>query len=142
MKISVDAQIAIRSFAQSLIAGDFGPDDSRDGRSEFFLKYPSTVGQAMAVFLYRLELDQAGRVLNHDEAEDRVHQYILWNVFRKKSRLCHLVMTNWGLCTWTIRHHLTNNRQWLVIPVKFTVIEILQGTFGALPASNQVDIHP
>jgi hypothetical protein len=58
MKISIDAQIAIRSFAQSLIAGDFGPDDSRYSRSQFFLKNPNIVGQAMAVFLYRLELDQ------------------------------------------------------------------------------------
>ena len=33
MKIGLDAQVAIRSFAQSLIAGDLGPDDSRDGRS-------------------------------------------------------------------------------------------------------------
>jgi hypothetical protein len=81
MKITIDAQIAIRSFAQSLIAGGFGPDDSRDGRSEFFLKNPSIVGQAMAVFLYRLELDQAGRVLNHDEVEDRVYQYIQWKRF-------------------------------------------------------------
>ena len=81
MKISVDAQIAIRSFAQSLITGDFGPDDSRDSRSQFFLKEPSIVGQAMAVFLYRLELDQVGRVLNHDEAEDRVYQYIQWKCF-------------------------------------------------------------
>ena len=81
MKISVDAQIAIRSFAQSLITGDFGPDDSRDSRSQFFLKEPSIVGQAMAVFLYRLELDQVGRVLNHDEAEDRVYQYIQWKHF-------------------------------------------------------------
>jgi hypothetical protein len=78
MKISIDAQIAIRSFSQSLIAGDFGPDDSRDGRSQFFLKDPSIVGQAVSVFLYRLELDQDGRVLNHDEAEDRVHQFIRW----------------------------------------------------------------
>jgi hypothetical protein len=81
MKISIDAQIAIRSFAQSLIAGDFGPDDSSYSRSQFFLKNPSIVGQAMAVFLYRLELDQAGRVLNHDEAEDRVYQYIQWKRF-------------------------------------------------------------
>ena len=70
MKIGIDAQVAIRSFAQSLIAGDFGPDDSRDGRSQFFLKEPSVVGQAMAIFLYRLELDSAGRVLNPDEAEE------------------------------------------------------------------------
>jgi hypothetical protein len=81
MKISIDAQIAIRSFAQSLIAGDFGPDDSSYSRSQFFFKNPSFVGQAMAVFLYRLESDQAGRVLNHDEAEDRVYQYIQWKRF-------------------------------------------------------------
>jgi hypothetical protein len=81
MKIFVDVQNAVCSFAQSLIAGDFGPDDSRDGRSQFFLKDPSIVGQAMAVFLYRLELDQAGRVLNHDEAEDRVHQFIRWKSY-------------------------------------------------------------
>jgi hypothetical protein len=81
MKIGIDAQIAIRSFAQSLIAGDFGPDDSRDGRSQFFLKDPSVVGQAMAIFLYRLELDPAGRVLNHDEAENRVHHFIRWKSY-------------------------------------------------------------
>ena len=57
-----NAQIAIRSFAQSLIAGDLGPDDSRDGRSQLFLKDPGVVGQAMAVFLYRLELDDTMRV--------------------------------------------------------------------------------
>ena len=37
MKIDIDAQIAIRSFVQSLIAGDLGPDDSRDCRSQLFL---------------------------------------------------------------------------------------------------------
>ena len=31
MKIGLDAQVAIRSFAQSLIAGDLGLGDSRDG---------------------------------------------------------------------------------------------------------------
>ena len=31
----------------------------------------------MAVFLYRLEIDlEEGRVLNHDEAEQRVRRYV------------------------------------------------------------------
>ena len=81
MKIGIDAQIAIRSFAQSLIAGDLGPDDSRDSRSRLFLKDHGVVGQAMAIFLYRLELDEAGRVLNHDDAEQRVRQFIRWNMY-------------------------------------------------------------
>ena len=76
MKLSIDSQRAIQFFAQTLIAGDLGPDDSRDGRSAFFLKEPSIVGQSMAVFLHHLELAEDGRVLNHDEAEARVRQYI------------------------------------------------------------------
>ena len=76
MKIDLDAQVAIRSFTQSLIAGDLGPDDSRDGRSLLFLKNPGIVGQAMAIFLYRLEIDETGRVLNYDHAEQRVRQFI------------------------------------------------------------------
>lgn len=32
----------------------------------------------MAIFLHRLELAEDGRVLNHDEAEERVRQYIQW----------------------------------------------------------------
>ncbi len=85
MKIGIDAQIAIRSFVQSLIAGDLGPDDSRDGRSELFLKDPSIVGQAMAVFLHRLEMDDSGQVLNHDEAEVRVQQFVRWNSYRDEA---------------------------------------------------------
>jgi hypothetical protein len=124
MKISIDAQIAIRSFAQSLIAGGFGPDDSRDGRSEFFLKYPSIVGQAMAVFLYRLELDQVGQVLNTTKQKIAFTNTSYGSVFRKKSRLCHSVMTNWGLCTWTIRRFLISSRWWLIMLVQSTAIEI------------------
>ena len=56
MKIGKGSQIAICSLAQSLIAGELGPDDSRDGRSQLFLKNPGVVGQAMAVFIYRLEI--------------------------------------------------------------------------------------
>ena len=81
MKIGINSQIAIRSFAQSLIAGDLGPDDSRDSRSQLFLTNPCVVGQAMAIFLYRLELDETGRVLNHDDAEQRVRQFIRWNTY-------------------------------------------------------------
>lgn len=78
VKLGIDAQRAIRFFAETLIAGDLGPDDSRDGRSRLFLKEPGVVGQAMAVFLHHLELAEDGRVLNHDEAEQRVQQYIQW----------------------------------------------------------------
>jgi hypothetical protein len=81
MKIGIDAQIAIRSFAHSLIAGDLGPDDSRDGRSQLFLKNLGIVGQAMAIFLYRLEIDKTGRVLNQDAAEQRVRQFIRWQLY-------------------------------------------------------------
>lgn len=81
MKIGIGAQIAICSLAHSLIAGDLGPDDSRDGRSQLFLKNPSVVGQAMAVFLYRLEIDETGRVLNHEDAEQRVRQFIRWKMY-------------------------------------------------------------
>ena len=80
MKLGINSQRAIRFFAETLIAGDLGPDDSRDGRSALFLKEPSVVGQAMAIFLHRLELADDGRVLNHDEAEQRVQQYIQWRM--------------------------------------------------------------
>jgi hypothetical protein len=81
MKIGKGAQLAICSLAQSLIAGELGPDDSRDGRSQLFLKDPSVVGQAMAVFLYRLEIDETGSVLNHEDAEQRVRQFIRWKMY-------------------------------------------------------------
>ena len=80
MKIGISAQVAIRSFAQSLIAGDLGPDDSRDGRSQLFLKHPGVVEQTMAIFLYRLEIDETGRILNYDDAEQRVRQFIQWKL--------------------------------------------------------------
>jgi hypothetical protein len=81
MKLGVDVRNAIRFFAESLISGDLGPGDSRDLRSSFFLKEPYVVGQAMAIFLYRLEIDDDGRVLNHDEAEHRVRDYIAWKEY-------------------------------------------------------------
>ena len=81
MKLSSRTRDAIAWFAQSLIAGDLGPDDSRDGRSAMFLRDQSIVGQAMAVFLYRLEIDETGDVVNHDEAEQRVQQFIRWEMY-------------------------------------------------------------
>jgi hypothetical protein len=78
MKLSNDLRNAISWFAHSLIAGDLGPDDSRYSRDQLFLKHPGVVGQAMATFLYRLEMDDNGMVLNHDEARERVRQFIEW----------------------------------------------------------------
>ena len=57
MKIGLDARLAIQWLAQSIMAGDFGPDDSRDNRSAVFLKHPAVVAQAMSIFLDQLEMD-------------------------------------------------------------------------------------
>ena len=81
MSLNRNVRDAISWFAQSLIAGDLGPDDSRDGRAKLFLSNPSIVGQAMAIFLYRLEFDEFDGVLNHDEAEQRARQFIRWKTF-------------------------------------------------------------
>ena len=75
-------------FAQSLIAGDLGPDDSRDGRAQLFLNDPSIVGQAMEIFLYWLELDDKGDFLDSDKAEHRVAglfiaQLSIWNTAKE-----------------------------------------------------------
>jgi hypothetical protein len=78
MKLGIDVRNAISWFAHALIAGNLGPDDSRYSRDQLFLKHPGIVGQAMAIFLYRLEMDEDGRVLNQEEAEERVRQYIEW----------------------------------------------------------------
>ena len=78
VKLGIDVQRAVRFFAETLIAGDLGPDESRDGRSQLFLREPGVVGQAMAICLHRLELAEDGRVLNHDEAEKRVRRFIQW----------------------------------------------------------------
>jgi hypothetical protein len=78
MKLGIDIRNSISSFAGSLIAGDLGPDDSRYIRDEFSLKHRAVVREAMAIFLYRLEVDAEGEVVNHDQAEERVRQYIQW----------------------------------------------------------------
>lgn len=48
--VSRDVSQAVSFFVNSLIAGDFGPDDSRDGRSDAFLKDPHTVARATELF--------------------------------------------------------------------------------------------
>ena len=81
MRLGIDVRNAISWFAHSLIAGDLGPGDSRCSRDQLFLKHPGVVGQPMAIFLYRLETDEDGRVLNHEAAEERVRQFIEWQDF-------------------------------------------------------------
>lgn len=78
MKLGIHVRNAVSWFAHSLISGDLGPDDSRSSRDQLFLKHPEIVGEAMAIFLYWLEMDGDGRVLNQDVAEQRVRQYIEW----------------------------------------------------------------
>ena len=65
----------------ALIAGDLGPDDSRYSRDDLFLKHPSVVGQAVAIFLYQLEIDAEGRTVNDDQARERVRQYVEWKYY-------------------------------------------------------------
>jgi hypothetical protein len=81
MKLGTDLRHAISWFAHSLIAGDLGPDDSRYSRDQLFLKHPGVVGQAMAIFVYRLETDDDGQVLNHAEAAERVRQFVEWKYY-------------------------------------------------------------
>jgi hypothetical protein len=78
MQISKNLRESISWFTHSLIAGDLGPDDSRFSRDELFLKHPGTASQAMAVFLYNIEIDVAGSVEKYEEARERVREYILW----------------------------------------------------------------
>ena len=81
MNLGIEIQRAIRFFTETLIAGELGPGQSRDWHAELFLREPGVVGQAMAVFLYRLEVTEDGRVLNHDDAESRARQYIQWQMY-------------------------------------------------------------
>lgn len=67
---------AVNFFLHSLIAGDFGPDDSRDGRSEAFLKSPHVVARCTEIFLERLRTNRRGEILNHDEAEQHAIDYL------------------------------------------------------------------
>jgi hypothetical protein len=87
MKLSLDIRNSISWFAHSLIAGDLGPDDSRYSRDDLFLKHPSVVGQAVAIFLYQLEIDADGKAVNYDQARERVRQYIEWKNYGDEPEL-------------------------------------------------------
>ena len=63
-------------FTHGLIAGEFGPDDSRYSRDQLFLKQPHIAAQAMAVFLFNLDGDCSNE--SYDIACTRVREYIEW----------------------------------------------------------------
>ena len=63
-------------FTHAVLAGEFGPDDSRDGRSAVFLKDTSIVSRAVEIFLSHLRVDAAGQVLNHEEAERAATEHL------------------------------------------------------------------
>ena len=67
---------AVNYFTHQAISGDFGPDDSRDGRSSAFLKHSHVIPRAVSIFLENLLIDGDGKILNHDEAEERGAEYI------------------------------------------------------------------
>lgn len=75
---SVDRGVsqAVNFFLASLISGDFGPDDSRDGRSSAFLKDPNIVARTTEIFIERLRTNHQGEVMNHDEAEAHAIDYL------------------------------------------------------------------
>ena len=75
-RISASVCHAVCWFTSSAISGDFGPDDSRDGRSAVFLKHPQVIANAVKIFLSNLLVDEEGVVLNHDFAEQRAAEYI------------------------------------------------------------------
>lgn len=74
--VSQDVSQAVNFFLHSLISGEFGPDDSRDGRSHSFLKRPHVVAKTTEVFVQRLLIDRDGKVTNHDEAENHAVDYL------------------------------------------------------------------
>lgn len=74
--VNKEVSQAVCWFTQSVMAGHFGPDDSRDGRSAVFLKNPQVVARAVEIFLESLLVDEQGNVLNHDDAESRGADYI------------------------------------------------------------------
>ena len=57
--VSQDVSQAVNFFLHSLISGEFGPDDSRDGRSDVFLKRPHVVAKTTEVFVQRLAFQRS-----------------------------------------------------------------------------------
>ncbi len=70
---------AVNYFIHSAISGEFGPDDSRDGRSYAFLKNTHVIPRAVSIFMENLLVAPDGTVVNHDEAEQRAAEYIAQN---------------------------------------------------------------
>ncbi len=70
---------AVSYFLHNAISGEFGPDDSRDGRSSAFLKKSHVIPRAVSIFMENLLVAPDGNVVNHDEAEQRAAEYIAQN---------------------------------------------------------------
>lgn len=79
VRISRGVCDAVNFFLHSAISGEFGPDDSRDGRSYAFLKNTHVIPRAVSIFMETLVVAPDGTVLNHDEAEQRAAEYISEN---------------------------------------------------------------
>lgn len=73
---SLEVCQAVKFFLHSLIAGEFGPEDSIYSRSNAFLKQPNIVARTTEIFLERLRTNRQGEVLNHDEAEQHAIDYL------------------------------------------------------------------
>lgn len=67
---------AVCWFTDAAISGDFGPDDSRDGRSAAFLKHPWVIARAVEIFMENLLVDKDGVVLNPEVAQQRAADFI------------------------------------------------------------------
>jgi hypothetical protein len=74
--ISQSVSQAVNFFLHSLIAGEFGPDDSCYARSDAFLKHAYVVARSTEIFIERLLTDRDGTVINHDEAEQHAVDYL------------------------------------------------------------------
>lgn len=75
-RMSASVCRAVCWFTQAAISGNFGPDDSRDGRSAAFLKHPWVIARAVEIFMENLLVDKEGVVLNHEIAEQRAAEFI------------------------------------------------------------------
>lgn len=79
VRISRGVCDAVNYFLHSAISGEFGPDDSRDGRSYSFLKNTHVIPRAVSIFMENLLVAPDGAVVNHEEAEQLAAEYIAEN---------------------------------------------------------------
>lgn len=75
-RLSASVCRAVCWFTQAAIRGNFGPDDSRYGRSAVFLEHPWVMARAVEIFMENLLVDKDGVVLNHEIAEQRAAEFI------------------------------------------------------------------